>query len=325
MSTQPTQWSRLTRAAQARGFKALNAVLAGPERWVLQRRNADAAFPALFIVGAPRSGTTLLYQVLAAGFEVGYFSNFLALFPKAPVTGLTLARLLRIQARSQPPSFQSRHGSTQGWLGPHEAGEFWYRWFPRGQHVYVAPGATSSTSLAELRQEVRGMAAAVQAPLVFMNTYNSMRLAPLAEALPEALFLVCQRNPLDIAQSIYQARLDAHGDKQAWWSVPPQEIELIRNHPYWEQIPEQIYYIHRQIEADQARLGAARFLTIHYHDLCTAPQATSAGIQRFLAQHGAVLASRSPLPASFPFSTGCKIDPADYTRLEQATAALWKH
>ena len=47
----------------------------------------------------------------------------------------------------------------------------------------------------EVRGTLAGMANVVGKPLVVKNTFNSMRIAPILEAIPEAIFLVTRRNP----------------------------------------------------------------------------------------------------------------------------------
>ena len=42
-------------------------------------------FPPTFIVGPPRSGTLILYQLLCKHFQFGYINNFVANWPKAPL------------------------------------------------------------------------------------------------------------------------------------------------------------------------------------------------------------------------------------------------
>lgn len=113
------------------------------ESWQVSRHKDEPGLPPVFIIGAPRSGTTLLYQVMAARFQVAYSTNFLAMFYKASILGMALSQKLHGGDSSEPNTFQSHHGSTAGHAGPYEAGEFWYRWFPRGWHIYVAPELAS--------------------------------------------------------------------------------------------------------------------------------------------------------------------------------------
>src|SRR5680860_357251 len=76
----------------------------------------------VFVVGVPRSGTTLATQLLASFAEVGYINNLIARFWSAPATGALLSKSLGIE-----PSFSghSDYGRTHRVDEPHEFGRFW--------------------------------------------------------------------------------------------------------------------------------------------------------------------------------------------------------
>ena len=59
------------------------ATFASCEKGILSLRRSDDGDQCspVFIIGPPRSGTTLLYQVLVARYTFGYFSNWMARFP----------------------------------------------------------------------------------------------------------------------------------------------------------------------------------------------------------------------------------------------------
>ena len=87
-------------------------------------------------------------------------------------------------------------------------------------------------------------------PFLFKNLYNSMRILPIRKALPESLFIVCYRDPVDIAQSILKCLENKLGNRSSWWSVPPREYNEIRNNPPLQQVVEQVYYIYSLIQKD---------------------------------------------------------------------------
>jgi len=307
-------------------YRAFQRLLSFPlskfERSYLLRSTESLVHPPVFIIGPPRSGTTLLYQALIARYYFAYFTNFTARFYYAPIIAFWLAQ--RLIPNKQVGSYTSRYGQTTGWYGPHECGEFWYRWFPRGEHVYVAPGVTHKTYLRELRSEIIGMSRVTRAPVLFKNTYNSMRIAPIIEALPEAFFLVCRRDIVDTAESILKGRERLYGTKERWMGVPPKEIDRILSHPYWQQVVEQVYYIYRQIEKDKQRFAKGRFLDIRYDELCNNPNKILDDIGEFLAMRGLILSKRNSVPERFPFSTGQKVGDDDYAHIVETARALQK-
>jgi hypothetical protein len=296
------------------------------EKWLLKSPSLDAGgfSPPVFVIGPPRSGTTLLYQILVHRFNFIYFTNFSSKFFMAPLIGTWLAHLRGAFTARKSNGYTSDYGRTGSPDGPSESGEFWYRWFPRGQQIYVPPKATNPKSIEELRRQVAGISKKFNAPMIFKNTYNSMRIAPIMEAFPEAVFIVCQRDPLDIAQSILTGRITRNGNKQDWWSVPPKEIEEIKEHPYWEHIPEQVYYIYKQIESDSHFYGPQHFLNVSYKELCETPGATLESIRIFLKARGVELTIKNEAPERFKYSTGIKSDDENYDLLQKKVNELWR-
>jgi hypothetical protein len=278
---------------------------------ILNRLGDVNAYPPIFIIGPPRSGTTLLYQLLVNRYGFSYFSNFSASFPQTPILAFWIESHLFPKA-NPISNYNSEYGKTKGWYGPHECGEFWYRWFPRGEHVYVAPGKTSKAHLDQLTKTVTGMSKVTQRSVIFKNVYNSMRIAPIVEALPQAIFLVCRRNLVDTAQSILSSRVDSCGDKSAWWSLPPKEVDVIKTHPYWKQVVEQVYYTYQQIREDRQRFGEDRFLDVKYEALCRDTHSSLEKIEAFLIQRGTGMGSHRDVPNEFQMSTGQKISDKDY-------------
>ena len=311
------RFSRVKRGLKKGGFGALALI----ERMVLAV-TPDKPVETLWIIGPPRSGTTLLFQVLVQRYELAYMSNFTARFYMAPVVASWAARRL-FRPQDKITDFESHYGMTANWLGPHEAGPFWYRWFPKGDYVYVPPGSASQEQLSLLRREVSGLSRVFRAPALFKNVFNTMRIAPIVETFPNACFLVCHRDPVDIAQSILNGRMNLYNDKSRWMGVKPKEIDQIKDHPYWEQVAEQVYYTYQQIAADRQRYGSDRFFEVHYEQLCAEPHRVLRKLEQFLSVHHIRLNVVGELPERFPFSSEKQVDDADYRLIQQAVAKLW--
>lgn len=310
------------RTLKRRLVKIVGLVLSVIETGILQFIPAKS-IPTIWIIGPPRSGTTLLYQVLVKRYKVAYISNFAVLFYKAPIFATWVANLL-FSRQEAVKKFKSNYGKTTNWLGPHEAGPFWYRWFPRGDYVYVPPGSISQDELNSFKKEIIGLAHLEKAPVVFKNVYNSMRIAPIIETFPNACFLVCRRDPLDTAQSILNGRVKLYDDKSKWMGVPPKEIDAIKNHPYWQQVAEQVYFTYQQIETDKQNYGSDRFFEVDYEQLCKNPHQLLQQLEVFFALNNIRLKKIGDLPISFPFSTGKQVDDENYQLIQQAIEKLWQ-
>ncbi len=280
--------------------------------------------PPLFIVGPPRSGTTLLYQLLIARFKLGYISNIAAFSPKAPLIGSKIANMI---VTNKINNFSSKYGRTKGLNQPHEFGAFWRRWFPAGENEippYAYVPWESKIDLRELRSEIVALTEFFNAPMVFKIVENSFRLAPLSQIFPEALFLICKRNPLDIAQSILKMRVNRLGTKDKWIAVKPKEYERIKDYPYYLQISYQIYYTYKQIYEDADKIGVHRFLEVHYEDVCKDVHSELERIKRFVWDYGCQLVIKSEVPKKMELVTGRRVSEDDYIKLKKAVQSIWK-
>ncbi len=277
-------------------------------------------YPPIFILGAPRSGSTLLIQSMIHYFDIAYMTNFTRNFFKVPLTGLWLQQHLFF--KTPPMTFNSKFGDTRGILGPNEAADFWYQWFPSKKNIYVGEGEISKDILRDIRQKIMGLIRLSKKPFLYKNLHNSMRILPIRQALPKSIFIVCYRDPVDIAQSILQCREKIFGNRSSWWSVPPREYNDIKNHPPLQQVVEQAYYIYRQIEKDISKGDMELVFNLNYSDLCNNPNQTLMTISDWLDKQNIHLEKQFDLPETFPIVAGRKISQDDYNTLKQYTKSL---
>lgn len=312
----------LRRYAARKALVPISYMLAPLER-TIGRLMADEGlgrWPPVFILGPPRCGSTLLFKVLTDRYWFAYPTRFSAYFYRTPAIGFLLSELLRIRPT---PGYAISYGNMPGLGAPHEAGDLWYRWFPRGMHVYVGPGATSTRVLASLRRQVGAIAAVSRRPAIFKNLFNSMRIAPLVEALPEALFVVCRRTPSAIAASILRGRLTQGSGRDKWWSLPPKEIDALLTLPFYEQIARQILDTYEQIESDKKRFGPSRFIDIWYEDLCVDAHGALRRLEAFFRERGCVLEERADVPATFSMREPQPPSDPSFVELERAVGRLF--
>ena len=294
---------RLALFARARLRKALNRCLHTLEVR-LGRRWADEPLPhrPIFVIGAPRSGSTLLYQLLTDRFDVGYLANGHARRPGAPSL-VERRRGLAGRRRGELGDYRSSFGGTDGELGPSECGPFWYRFFPRRPH-YVPADAFPAASRRQLRAAVGAFVEACGRPVVYKNLYNTARIDAIAAALPEALFIAIHRDLAANARSLLDGRLHVAGSPEAWWSVEPPGVEHLRRLPAHEQVVEQIRALDDLVARVEASIGPERVLHVVYEDICADPRGQLERIAAFAAAHGCKLGERGEVPASFPRRDG---------------------
>ena len=256
---------------QEERLKRLNAKLAPLERQLISGFDRPQ-LPIVFIVGAPRSGSTLLSQTLTQTGSFSYVSNFAARFWMAPYVGMLIEDALGIQKLEGDQSFVSRFGVTEGWVGPHEFGYFWSRWFRFGETHQLDAKGLEEIDLDALRKELAALESIYDKPLCFKYLPFGLHIPFLAERFKNSVFVLCRRQPVYNMQSLLLARRNILGDEAHWWSLRPKEYPgLLATSPY-EQIAGQIYYTLKEIEISFSSLSPERFLHILYDDLCSQPR-----------------------------------------------------
>ena len=75
----------------------------------------NITYQPIFIIGAPRTGSTLLIQSIAKALDVGYLTNLHCKFYGFPSL---VEYLLKQTSKKRNFSFYSIHGSTKGFNSP---------------------------------------------------------------------------------------------------------------------------------------------------------------------------------------------------------------
>ncbi|RMG82546.1 MAG: sulfotransferase [Bacteroidetes bacterium] len=217
--------------------------------------------PVIVIVGVPRSGTTLLYQLMTNVFQVGYFDNVSQLLYPYPLTGLHWSR--KIYDNKPHNVFRSYYGRTYPYSmhAPSEMGIFWQQYFPK-EKIILHPK--------EYQSEIKNVSKVFdkilryeKRPFVLKNTYLSVRPA-VVNQLPGVKVIHVKRNEEDNALALLAARKQFLGNENAWFSVkPPEYNSLIKLSPQ-EQTAGQVFYLNRFIEQ-----YFPKRMEITYEEICS--------------------------------------------------------
>lgn len=280
-------------------------------------------FPVVIIIGAPRSGHTLLSQLLAASGGFGYVSNFVARFWSAPYIGAQIELALGIRQLESMQRYSSEYGRTTGWIGPHEFGNFLRRFFTFTETHKVELDKLPKED--EFTRELAALESVYEKPLFLRNIIYGLNISLLSKTALELIFVVCRRSVLYQAQSILIARQTIHGDKEKWWSLRPKEYDYLKRLPYWQQIIGQIYYTYREIESGLAEIESSRRLDIHYSDLCANPRREVRRIIESVELVGGIDVDWDPerLPQAFESKDFQRINDVEFERLREACALFF--
>ncbi len=254
-------------------------------------------YPPIFIVGAPRTGSTILYQLITNFFPVQYFSNYM--IENFQIIFETSKKQFEKYGFVKHNTFSSEFGETESPLGPAEGSYFWYQWFDFDKH-FTMQNELSEASRKEIYSVIATLVNEHNRPIVFKNLNHSVRLQALHQIFPEALIIHIKRQSLFTAQSLYKARLKKSGDVQKWLSVKPKEYESIKILTAEEQIASQIYFIEKQIEQDKNLFNPTAYLEISFEELCADTYSEMKRIEDFF--------KRNNLELKFEGSSTLRID-----------------
>ncbi|MDF1749154.1 MAG: sulfotransferase [Alphaproteobacteria bacterium] len=278
--------------------------------------------PLLFVTGAPRSGTTLLSQAIAGYFNLGFIDNLAAKFWSAPDIGIRLSRMTF--GMDRVPEAMSDFGRTKG----SNIHGFHFFWMNQLQLTWVddlfSDPVDRGVDWQVLGSLLGGIQQADGRAFLMKGYYPSYYMRRFCDLSPNVLFIRINRNLLDQAASIREARLSELGRDDVWWSMQPPEIyDLVQKSPA-EQISGQILGLNRYFDR-QSQDPTVRCLDLDYDALCENPKALLMQIGEFVYYStGKTLSVRGALPSIAKRRTAeNKID-CDFQRAIEAAIAAFQ-
>lgn len=228
---------------------------------------SQSARPQLFIIGLPRSGTTLVYQYIAHRLKIAYFTNGVGRYPLTPCVVTYFQN--RVYG-NYVSDFASAYGKVSGALGPREAGGFWNRYFD--SENYQSFEDILPQHLNMLRRTIWCVQSIFgDTSFVNKNIKHLLRIHAISEIYPNSFFLVVERDLEAAALSMLRARRHLFGESAKWWSVRPPDYAQLRDLPLPEQIAGQYFSLRERMERDLADVSPERILRVSYGCFCRNP------------------------------------------------------
>jgi hypothetical protein len=241
----------------------------------------DPQKPVLLVVGAPRSGTTLSLQVLAASGGFSYPTNLLARFYASPYIGALTQEILtnpKLDFRGELLNrekfefcFSSAIGKTKGLLSPSEFWYFWRKFIPNSEIRKITADEEQLVDTKGLRSGIASIEKVHGKPFAAKGMILQYNLQLLHQIFPKVLFLFVTRNPLFNAQSLLQARLNQSGDKGIWYSAKPPGYENLLKESPENQVLGQVLMTNSEIRKSLKGIPPENWLEYDYSELCANP------------------------------------------------------
>lgn len=295
--------------------KFINTVILPIFEYSYVSRHEKINDPNIFIIGAPRSGSTLLFQIMTDVMDLGYLSNRHKWFFGAPFLVSKRKRKSK-QNNDKSSSFKSSFGNIEGLDAPSECGVWWYRFFKSGSFSALRERLPLTRQKKFIRS-VNALSKAEKRPVIYKNLYASLRIRSIVEAVPNSLFIVIKRNEINNAHSLLEAR-KLHGGYRQWFSIPtPEKENLEITHPV-PQVLGQIRTVYQVIEDDLNMCGvdSKRVAYVNYEDICEHPNFIMKSLHNFLTDNGCDTPEPKLLKnKSFDERSEVRIDPEIYSEL----------
>jgi hypothetical protein len=233
--------------------------------------------PPVFLIGAARSGTSLLYKGLCLHPEATWISNWVRRFPQAPA----LARLNRVSSFAPRVRRQVWFGTDSNAYVYGTKRQLWERIFPmpvEGETVFARCGIGADTAEGD---DLSEQAIALQRQLTSIHRYaggrvlfnkriaNNRRIPLLLHAFPNARFIEIVRDGRAVAYSL--SRVDWWPDSHVWWyGKTPKEWAAEGRNP-WELCARNWVEEIRAINKGKQMVPHGQLLEVKYEDFLENP------------------------------------------------------
>lgn len=252
--------------------------------------------PILHIVGAPRSGTTLLTQLVTSQFRIGSVTNLAAAFYRAPVSGIRLSR--KLLGWGQPSSLNSEYGRTSLLSDPHEFGYFWSDILGYTEMVEPSSPRSDQIDWERFRKVMVNMASAAGGSVVFKSFMLGFYATEVHRVMPLTCFALVHRDPVDNALSILKMRREYSGDENSWTGVKPLQFSEYVDASPVKQAVAQAWLVEMSYRRALERLPDDRTCIISYESLCVDPQTGLERVSSLMSGAGArMVRTDNALPA----------------------------
>lgn len=283
--------------------------------------------PVLFLVGNPRSGSTVFMQFLQSTGAFAVPTNVLSRFYYAPCIGAKIQQLLfnpeydfrgELAAGPGTAAHDSSLGKTRGPLAASEMLHFWRRFLPHYDPQYIDPSQYARIDTAGLAAELAALESVFGKPLALKGGMLQSSLPHLLQCAKPALLIYLRREPFFILQSLLMARENHYGRRDLWWSLKPKEYEHLKNLDPLHQVAGQVFFTAQAVSAGLQAVPETQRLILDYESFCRDPAAAHAQIAAKCRGLGCEIEAAYRGPATFPCRNETRLSAEDAADLRAA-------
>ncbi|MCH8059510.1 MAG: sulfotransferase [Proteobacteria bacterium] len=252
----------------------------------------------IVVVGLPRSGTTLAYELIVQAFDVAYLTRAYSYTYGIP--NLT-TRIITRFTRRRRARYVSDYGRIPGIFAPTENAVLWMQWFAEHSALghYFPNSFMTAAVAADTTATIASMSSIAKRPFVFKNIYLTLALPALLETLTKSRVIVITRDIDAITASVFKKRRTLSAT--TWWSIRPPFVEHVAHDGIVEQTAFQCIRSQQVLERSLSLVDEDRCLIVDYSDICRSPVDFIANVARW-AGNDLQLRAGADIPRHFDLS-----------------------
>jgi len=235
-------------------------------------------YPIVFVVGIHRTGSTFVSQALADELAFAPLGNYASIFPRSKIIIHKLLKgFYKTKKTKRDKKHKSYYGISRGFFSIGDCYEIWDKWM--GKDHYNKPNNLTTQKKKKMADYFRWLQYSWNGPVITKNNRNSLLIKTIHESIPNAFFILVQRNPEDVIQSTMQASRDFFGDDKIIWGLKPEISFSIDNYKdkldaYCHQYLDLEEVIHNELHS----IPEEDYHVVQYEKFCENPEETYAAI-----------------------------------------------